>query len=619
MGSTRRRRAAKLGTSAAALAGLSVGILEVSKDLIGSFNPRPQITVLAALSVFTATLAAAHFKNRTAEKREAHERGERLKASLRSWPVASPRESSPAELGCFPPRRGADERYISRSADVSLREAIAENPLVLIVGPAAAGKSRSGVEALCEALPEDSLVVVPDDGAALRELLEVDPELRHVGSPDRQRVVWLDGAMRYAEALDADALLSLIEPGGGEDGRPRVTVVATARKSAWEEALHAESALSETGKALLAHAKLVELPGDLTPEELNEASALHPEADFESGIGTALAGGGDGWPAERRRDGGAAAGNEPLAIDGPVQWGRDHRLVILWAIPTLALLFCGWLGVNDEFTQPAIPSIDEQVRAIKKDGGVGDRVGLVVDKGVSFGGTEEGAFVFLFTDDPDDPPENPQAEEIQVWDTHGDVLERGFQFQPQEEGVFQLRATADVDGDGAEEMVGGYGTRLIPGELLVPFVVDWDEKTGEYRVVQLASEPPALAVRPLDADARRLRGEYLRPLELPNDPRGSDLTVSGYRAQDFAVTEKPYRLLSAYTLGVDEESETRLVEVRPAIFRQVGGTPRVAPCEVKGEEVITRRVPLSRVRLLFKELEERWKAIGSGHPCVPVP
>jgi hypothetical protein len=615
MGSGGRRRAAKLGTSALLLAGVSVGVLELGKDLIGSFEPRTQIIMLAALTVFTATLAAAHLKNRIAEKREAEERGGRLKASLRLWPAPTARAVEPEELGCFPRRAGVEERYIPRAADASLRAAIVESPLVVVVGPASAGKSRSGVEAIREALPDGSLLVVPENGPALRTMLEVDSELRHVGDPAKQRVVWLDGAMRYLETLEPVRLLSLLDK-CGVDGRPPVTVVATVRKRAWEEALHSESALSETGKMLLAHARVVELPADLTPEEREEAGAAFPGADFAGGIGAALAGGGDGWSERRRRTDGAAR-QESLAIDGPVDWWRDHLLVILWAVPVLALLFGGWLGIQGEFSKPPAPSIDEQVRTIRKDGGVGDRVGLTMADGVAFGGTEEKSFVFQFKDDPDKPPQQPRPEEIQVWDRHGEELELAFHFRPREEGVYQYRGLGDVDGDGAEEMVGGYGTRLIPGELLVPFVLDWDEDTGAYRLVSLAPERPRLAMRPLDPEARRLRREYLEPLDMPDHRQGAKLMVGGYRAQDFAVTED-YRLLSAYVLGVDEDSETRVVEVRPAIFTQIGGTPRVVSCELDNREAIAMRVPLSRRGLLYKELEERWPEIAGRRPCAPV-
>ena len=77
-----------------------------------------------------------------------------------------------------------------------------------------------------------------------------------------------------------------------------------------------------------------------------------------------------------------------------------------------------------------------------------------------------------------------------------DDLVRELRFEPREvfpgeEALFQFRFIGDIDGDGADELVGGYGTPAIRGELLLPFAVDWNDDADRYELVSLAPSPHA--------------------------------------------------------------------------------------------------------------------------------
>ncbi|GAA2696912.1 MULTISPECIES: tetratricopeptide repeat protein [Actinosynnema] len=113
--------------------------------------------------------------------------------------------------------------YVPRDVDVDLEWAIAQGGMVLLHGPAAAGKSRAAAEALRRLRPSAPLVM-PGGGAALRALIEA-------GAVPAGAVVWLDDLERYlsGEGLDM-ALLQRLCPQDRQQDVPTV-VVATMRKN----------------------------------------------------------------------------------------------------------------------------------------------------------------------------------------------------------------------------------------------------------------------------------------------------------------------------------------------------------------------------------------------------
>jgi hypothetical protein len=210
-----------------------------------------------------------------------------------------------------------------------------------------------------------------------------------------------------------------------------------------------------------------------------------------------------------------------------------------------------------------------------------------------------------------------------VFDQRGDDLERAFRFEPKPLGskssaeplLFQFRFIGDVDGDGADELVGGYGTPAIRGELLLPFAVDWDEDASRYRLVSLGSEPVTLETPGRGDDVAGLRAAYAQRLRI-TDVEGEG-ALAGYRAQDFAVSANPHRLVGAYVSDIRRDGSERRVELRPAIFRRTGGLPQVSPCRLLDTPAVVATAPSAKARPLQAATLEAWLKASKDRFCVP--
>ena len=613
-------RAVRARGPAVAIAAIGFAALQAGQGLIGSFNPRIAVVVLFSLALLTATFLLQRLHTRDGEALAARARGDELVGSLRFWPVDSLAGIDPEALGVFPPRRGVDDTYIPRTADSALREAMEADSLVMVVGPRRAGKTRSAIEALRATLPADALVVVPRDGEALQRLLELDPKLAHVGQAGRQRIVWLDGLSRYIDGFDPTPLLRLAgSPEGaasqaGEARSRAVTIVATARDASWKSAVASEGADGEAAKALVACARVVQLPGALDPTERAAAEQLHQGIDLSEGIGAALSSSGTEpfvAAADRSAEKSTADGDGP-AIGGPRRVRRDRGVLAPAAVTLAALATVGVLAVGGNFNKAPPPSIAEQAGSAARAGASGPRA-LILREHADLHGSSQDSYVFGFGDASGTPAGQARAPEIQIWDRHGDKLELAFRFEPRQASSFQYRGLVDIDGDGADELVGGYGTKFISGEILVPFAVDWNEDSDSYQMISLAGERPDLNVS-AHGGARELRTRYEHRLTF-NDVADEELSLSGFPAQDFVVTPAPRRLISAYTFGVDLSREERAIEVKSQTFEMSNGIPALTPCTLTHTGTLTWRAPDSSSRPLWSVLLERWQQVSKHRYC----
>ena len=170
--------------------------------------------------------------------------------------------------------------------------------------------------------------------------------------------------------------------------------------------------------------------------------------------------------------------------------------------------------------------------------------------------------------------------------------------------------------------MGGYGTEAIRGELLVPFAVDWDADTRSYALVALNSEPPSFATRPRSDDVRGLRAAYKRPLALRNrerdgDGQGKPLTLTGYPAQDFTVSDSDQVLVNAYVTNIRSDLSQRLVELQAHLFHRTGGPPAMTPCTLEGTDTVTGRLPQAKIRLLEGAIKDFWTQLSEDRYCSP--
>jgi hypothetical protein len=108
--------------------------------------------------------------------------------------------------------------YVARDCDDDLEWAISEGGMVLLHGPAAAGKSRTAARAVA-ALRGDHSLLIPSSVGALRALADG-------GFLFFDMVIWLDDLERYldSDGLDVGLLHRVCQP-----GRRDVSIVATMR------------------------------------------------------------------------------------------------------------------------------------------------------------------------------------------------------------------------------------------------------------------------------------------------------------------------------------------------------------------------------------------------------
>ena len=608
---TRTGRTAGLAAATTAVALL---VIQAAQGLVGSFSPRWEAQVLITVGVVCVTLLGQRLASAYSKASAQRERAALLEASVRAWPLPSAERADAQELGVFPlSRELQDHSYVRRAINPDLEAAISPSAPVLLVGPARAGKSRTALEAARAAWGRAS-VIAPRNAEALTSLLTLDPKLAFGRRP--KRVLWLDGLSRYIRAL---------EPGVLDDlAAAEVALVATARDTTWRRLLASEGEDGEAAKALAARARVFRLPLKLDDDELAFANERFGKRDYSKGLGSALAS--QGLEASRPVASASptpqlTGADEPAAqVRQPIYRQVDPVLAALLAVFGLCLVGVGYYIATDSFKAPVPPSVEEQVEEAKTAGALGPRHIIDAKRG-DFHGSGTQSYFFAFSDDTGaTSPQRARSDEIQVWDVRAGKLTQVFSFEPrllgEEQALYQFRDMGDIDGDGADELVGGYGTEAIRGELLVPFAIDWDSDTKSYRLISLAPGPSRFATHARGEDVEGLRDAYERPLRLtdrrPDQPR---IELAGYPAQDFTVTPTHEVLISSYVADIRANRSSRLVEVQPHILHRTGGPPAMTRCDLVGEPRLTATLPLAQIRILEGALREFWREESEGRNC----
>ena len=575
---------ARAGATTLAVTAAAVAILEVLQRAAGAFDLRPWVNVLIVVAVFLATLALSVLRQRK-------ERERRLGGALRCWPLPRMDEADPYRLGVFPLRRdleGAhDAEYVSRGeVEDRLEDALPSSPFVLVFGPPRAGKSRTAFAATREALGE-ALVIVPRDGDGLRQLVELDPPLlsRRSRAPRWPRgshaVLWLDGLTRYLEAFDANALEVL------RAGKIPLTVVATIREDEYDAVLSGSGPEAEAGKAVVAAAQAFELPAD--------------------GLGARLASSGKEEKAPAEADAERPAAERDPAI-------RDPLFAAPALLSAIAVAGIGLIGLTAGFEEPVPLSLSEQADEILQEAGAG----VWGPEKADLHGTGEDSYLFAVAPEGSEDGSGesaPPSHEIRIYDQRGGTLEERFRFRPDADGaVFQYRGLDQLSGGSGEKLVGGYGFPAQASRALLPFIVYWDGGSSEYRIESLQDEPPELSqgVKPKPA-ARPYLHEYREQVTLRDNHQ--DLSLNGYRVQDFAITHDPDRLVSAVAIDPKTESEAGLVEVRGSILSVSGAKPTLIGCRFEDERPLVGS--WSPGRDLQFEVLDPWEPYIATRNCVP--
>jgi hypothetical protein len=264
--------------------------------------------------------------------------------------------------------------------------------------------------------------------------------------------------------------------------------------------------------------------------------------------------------------------------------------------------------------------LKDQIENAKAAGQAGNRKSIGTER-VDFRGAGRQSYFFEFGDEEGTAGAKARSDELQIWDVRGGKLVRALTFEPSplgdEEALFQFRDVGDIDGDGAEELVGGYGTPAIRGELLIPFVVDWDSDARRYRLVALTPEPPEFATGARGEDVDGLRSTYGKRLTLVNRPQNTpSARLAGYPAQDFMVSPSHQVLVNAYTTDIRLNRGRRVMELQPRLFRRTGGPPALTPCMLARTEKLTPSLPFAGEQRLEGALQDFWRGASRGRNCV---
>ena len=591
---TRVKRGALSAGAAVAATGAAVAILQLLQQAVGAFRPQPTISALFVVAAFLAGLLAGRLRNRGALSQAQEARRARLRELVGVWPAPAIDDASHVRLGVFPSRRqlGSDV-YVQRSVDAELRAAMVVGAVVLVVGDARTGVSRTAYEA-ARARLEGVPVLVPRTPKALGELLAFSPPLQ----PQTAHVlVWLDGLDRFAEMLDVemlDAVMGLAH---------EVTVVATIRRTDWDAWLAAGGSAGEAVRAVVARARVFDVPSVLDEAETAALLAAYPTADPAVPIGAGLASAGD------ERSAPAPAPVEPGIMDEPdpvPPMRRDFELLGAAGAVTLALAALAAVWIVSGFSQPTIA---DQLATVQRDGSRGGRRAIVLAEPANLHGTGMKSHVLLFVDAPG--TRRPRSDELRIYDEHGDDLVRALRFEPTgRRAVFQYRGLADVDFDGAEELVGGFGYPDHARQALVPFAVEWDRVSERYRLVPLDLGPPVLSRRPRNVPARQYREAYAAPTTFR--ARGDGLSVTGHRVQDFIVSAPPRRLVAGWFLHPWIGTEKAILELQPAALDATTGTPHLTRCRFSERPIVVRA---GRDRPLAKVFEDAYAEAAASKGC----
>jgi hypothetical protein len=620
-----RRRAVAAGTGGL-VAGAAFATLQVLEQTIGAWHPKAWVSALIVLAAFFAGLAAARVKTRriASEGFEARER--HLSELLGTWPAPLVPNADPTRLGVFPAtRRLKATPYVPRTIDEDLRDAMVSGAIILVIGDARAGSSRTALEAARSAL-DDAVLLAPRAPGCLRELTVLDPPLK-LG--ERRGLLWLDGLDRFSEALDCEAIDTLSQLGD------HVTVVATLRRVHWEAWLASDGEQGEAARAVVADARVFELATALDAREAAAARTLYPGMEFPAGLGDALASDGreSAPPPERPSESEDYEEPDPtprLLLDGRFMLAALATFTALVAL-TLVLVLSGLKTA----------SISEQLASDERDGSLHARHAAMVMQ-ADLHGSGVKSWVILFRDDA-----NPatHSDELQIYDEHGESLERALRFKPVGTAAkFTLRATTDVDFDGAPEIVGGLGfaDESIGRGAMVPFAIDWNTARERYAVVPLGQEEPTLSRRQIQAAERRKPALSRRLVETDPEVRvkrkaievseaqyrrlyaantvfsdpSDHLRLKGHRVQDFALTGVPHRLLLGWFVRPWFGKDPATFEVDTAILDSHTGGPHLTHCtlsELGGPMILAIR----KDREPNKVFEEEYAHVPHGRACLP--
>ena len=432
------RERARLGAIALGLGGAALALIQILENTLSTFNPRP---VVSALLTVTVAMAGASL----GRARSVATRRQFLTSVLWRWPMPTAAQADPLSLGIFPSRFGDGSKlgpYVPRSIDSALDEALAQRVLVLVIGPARAGKSRSAYEAVLRSM-RDRPLLNPIDGDALRSIIG-DP-----GLATQDAVWWLDDLDRHLGSLDGRALDEMLT--GGH------VVVASLRDDAWQALLAADGATGAQGRRLLGSAHTIHLAAVPTVEEVAAAASLYPNVDASAGIGPALS-----------ADGSTTRTSTPTQATEASPRGRPDLALVLALVTTLALgaVFALATIAGGFSVPPPPPPIAVQLAKINQENGAAS-LKLVYHSKAELRGPGNDSWIYVWRSTLDGSGAPTSSDRLQIYDDVGGRVKLDLDFTPTSSQKYiaglpleidrKTISIVDLDGTGQQrELIAGY-------------------------------------------------------------------------------------------------------------------------------------------------------------------
>lgn len=337
-------------------AAIVAAVLAFMQQQLDTFNLDQEAVWVVSGAIIVAGLAIAQLGKVPARRQATLDLEDALDEALACWPPRLKKWLSPFDVGVRPglSAQATLPPYLKRHTDDDIADALESSDIVVVFGPAGAGKSRSAFAAV----PDDAILLVPEDREGLATLLR---RWQSLELTDNDAVLWLDGFERYAEGLDVDPIVAFLQPAPVRRRRwpwqkerraASAKVVATIRDDALERLLGGEDPGSYPARRLMSAAQGVFVPGELNGTEQSAFTAQFGAPPAADSVPEAF---GSAWRAGWR------SGDRPSARPASsTPWKR--RRVDMWLIvfPVALGLAGGWLFANRHELKVPLP-IEQQV------------------------------------------------------------------------------------------------------------------------------------------------------------------------------------------------------------------------------------------------------------------
>lgn len=173
------------------------------------------------------------------------------------------------------------------------------------------------------------------------------------------------------------------------------------------------------------------------------------------------------------------------SVASKIMWMLVGAIVIS-PLATAAGIYVDNRGWLDFLGRP--PTVGDQLQGIRQvEADAGRHVAVLERVRLHDSAT---SYLVIVADAEQSENPNARSDEVRIYDTVGDRLEKRFQFLPQPRApgwpyLFQFDKVEDVDADGLEEILGSYRELYADGEFGMPVLIGWDPVVGRYRLAPL--------------------------------------------------------------------------------------------------------------------------------------